>query len=104
MKTKTLMRQGIGLGLVAGLAMILLGPSPVMAKKPKKGIDPNLRKEMLLSPDDMPEDFGQLKKDTQAEWAQRRKEIQAEIRAERQEIIRLLGDERKAIKFMWGDP
>jgi len=104
MKTKNLMRQGIGLGLAAGLAMILLGPSPGMAKKPKKGIDPNLKKEMLINPDEMPEDFGQLKKDTQAEWAQRRKEIQAEIQAERQEIIRLLGDERKAIKVMWGDP
>jgi hypothetical protein len=94
----------MGWGLLAGLAMILLGPSPGMAKKPKKGIDPNLKKEMLINPDEMPEDFGQLKKDTQAEWAQRRQEIQAEIQAERQEIIRLLGDERKAIKVMWGDP
>ena len=104
MKTKNLMRQGFGLGLLLILVGVMAAPSPGMARKPKKGIDPNLKKEMLINPDEMPEDFGQLKKDTQAEWAQRRQEIQAEIQAERQEIIRLLGDERKAIKVMWGDP
>jgi hypothetical protein len=106
MNTKISIRQGAWLGVViaVGIAWGVSGPSQGRAKKSKGKIDEERKREMLLNPNEVPEDFGQLRAETQAEWAERRKEIQAEIAAERAEIVRLLGDERKAIQFMWGQP
>jgi hypothetical protein len=106
MKTKITIRQGAWLGVViaVGIAWGVSGPSQGRAKKSKGKIDEERKREMQLNPNEVPEDFGQLRAETQAEWAERRKEIQAEIAAERAEIVRLLGDERKAIQFMWGQP
>jgi len=106
MNTKIAIRQGAWLGVViaVGIAWGVSGPSQGRAKKSKGKIDEERKREMLLNPNEVPEDFGQLRAETQAEWAERRKEIQAEIAAERAEIVRLLGDERKAIQFMWGQP
>lgn len=106
MKTKIIIRQGAWLGLAAAVGIILAvsEPSQGKAKKSKGRIDESRKREMLLRPEEMPEDFGQLRSEIQSEWAERRKEIQAEIAAERAEIVRLLGDERKAIQFLWGQP
>ena len=106
MKTKIAIRQGAWLGFLVAISMVLAvsGSSQGRAKKSKGKIDEQRKREMMINPDEVPEDFGQLRAETQAEWAERRKEIQAEIAAERAEIVRLLGDERKAIQFMWGQP
>lgn len=106
MKTKKTIRQGAWLGLAVAVAVAwgVSGPSQGRVRKSKGKIDEARKREMLLNPNEMPEDFGQLRAETQAEWAERRQEIQAEIAAERAEIVRLLGDERKAIQFMWGQP
>src|SRR4030042_6467401 len=104
MSTKIAIRQGAWLGVViaVGIAWGVSGPSQGRAKKSKGKIDEERKREMLLNPNEVPEDFGQLRAETQAEWAEGRKEIQAESAAERAEVVRLLGDERKASQFMWG--
>ena len=96
MKRKQILKRKIWWPAVAILCISLM-----VSGKPK-GLQNEEELQGLEKEANFPDDFGKLRKDTQAEWAGHRAEIQAEIAAERAEILRLYKDEQEAIASIWG--